>query len=56
MDEDENIVEDGEIDESNTSIDHQEHYNIDMDMDMDVRLTQSVLFICLIICLINFSG
>lgn len=41
MDEDDNIVEDGEIDESNTSIDHQEHYSIDMDMDMDVRLTPS---------------
>lgn len=34
MDEDDDIVEDGEIDESNT--DHQEHYSIDMDMDMDV--------------------
>lgn len=45
--EDDNIVEDGEIDESNTSIDHQEHYNIDMDMDMDVRLTPSVLLIYL---------
>lgn len=49
MDEDDNIVEDGEIDESNTAIDHQEHYNIDMDMDLDVRLLNSVFYFISII-------